>query len=205
MVQPRLVIASNNPGKVSEFRHLLAGCGWEIVSPSELGVSVDVEESGSTYAENARLKAEAFCKASGLAALADDSGLEVDALGGEPGPLHHVRGWDGRDNDERIRILLDAMKDVPPEQRTGRFRSVIVVVLPDGRLIEEEAVCEGVVADAASGDNGWGYDPVFLLPGRGVTMAQLADAEKNRVSHRGLAAAKIRARLIELAGEQLTH
>lgn len=205
MVLPRLVIASNNPGKVSEFRDLLAGCGWEVVSPAEVGVSIDVDESGSTYAENARLKAEAFCKASGLAALADDSGLEVDALGGEPGPLHHVRGWDGRDNEERIRILLDAMKDMPAERRGGRFRSVIVVILPDGRVIEEEEVCEGVVAEAPSGDKGWGYDPVFLLPQLGVTMAQLTDAEKNRVSHRGGAAAKIRQRLKQLAGGQLTQ
>ena len=197
--QPRLVIATNNLGKVSEFRELLAGCGWEIVAPADVGVSIDVEESGATYAENARIKAAAFAKASGLAAVADDSGLEVDALGGEPGALHHLHGWDGRDNAERIQILLDAMKDVPPEKRAGRFRSVIVVVLPDGRAIEEEGVCQGIVATAPSGDNGWGYDPVFFLPEPGVTMAQLSEAEKNRVSHRGIAAAKIRERLRELA------
>jgi XTP/dITP diphosphohydrolase len=197
--QQRLVIATNNPGKVSEFRDLLNGCGWQIVSPAEAGVAIDVDETGSTYAENARIKAEAFAKASGMAALADDSGLEVDALGGEPGALHHLHGWDGRDNDERIRILLEAMKDVPLEQRRARFRSVIVVVLPDGRVIEEEGACEGLVTAAPVGENGWGYDPVFLLPARGVTMAQLPEAEKNRVSHRGIAAAKIRERLRELA------
>jgi XTP/dITP diphosphohydrolase len=197
--QQRLVIATNNPGKVSEFRDLLNGCGWQIVSPAEVGVSIDVEESGSTYAENARIKAEAFAKASGMAALADDSGLEVDALGGEPGALHHLHGWDGRDNDERIRILLDGMKSVPLEQRRARFRSVIVVVLPDGRVIEEEGVCQGLVTAAAVGENGWGYDPVFLLPERGVTMAQLPESEKNRVSHRGIAAAKVRERLRALA------
>jgi XTP/dITP diphosphohydrolase len=134
-----------------------------------------------------------------MAALADDSGLEVDALGGEPGALHHLHGWDGRDNDERIRILLDAMKSVPLEQRRARFRSVIVVVLPDGRVIEEEGVCEGLVTAAPVGENGWGYDPVFLLPERGVTMAQLPESEKNRVSHRGIAAAKVRERLRALA------
>jgi XTP/dITP diphosphohydrolase len=196
---PRLVIATNNPGKVSEFRDLLSGCGWDIVSPAELGVAVDVDESGSTYAENARIKAEAFAKATGLAAVADDSGLEVDALGGEPGALHHLHGWDGRDNAERIQLLLDAMKDVPLEQRRARFRSVIVIVLPDGRVVEEEGVCEGLVTAEAVGDNGWGYDPVFLLPKRGVTMAQLSEAEKNQVSHRGIAAARIRERLRELA------
>jgi XTP/dITP diphosphohydrolase len=193
------VIATNNPGKVSEFRDLLAGCGWEILAPADVGVSIDVDETGATYAENARIKAEAFARATGLAAVADDSGLEVDALRGEPGALHHLSGWDGRDNAERIQILLEAMQDVSPEQRTGRFRSVIVVVLPDGRVIEEEGACEGLVANAPSGDNGWGYDPVFLLPERGVTMAQLSEAEKNRVSHRGIAAAKIRERLRELA------
>lgn len=193
------MIATNNPGKVSEFRDLLAGCGWEILAPADVGVSIDVDETGATYAENARIKAEAFANATGLAAVADDSGLEVDALRGEPGALHHLRGWDGRDNAERIQILLEAMRDVAPEQRTGRFRSVIVVVLPDGRVIEEEGACEGLIANAPSGDNGWGYDPVFLPPERGVTMAQLSEAEKNRVSHRGIAAAKIRERLRELA------
>jgi XTP/dITP diphosphohydrolase len=199
MSQPRLVIATNNPGKVSEFRDLLEGCGWEIVAPSDVGVAIDVEENGATYAANARIKAEAFARAAGLAAVADDSGLEVDALGGDPGPLHHLHGWDGRNNAERIQILLDAMQDLPPDQRGGRFRSVIVVVLPDGRAIEEEGVCEGIVATAPSGDNGWGYDPVFFLPERGVTMAQLSEAEKNRVSHRGIAAAKIRERLKQMA------
>jgi XTP/dITP diphosphohydrolase len=199
MGQRHLLIATNNPGKVSEFRELLEGCGWEIVAPADVGVAIDVEEGGQTYAENARIKALAFSSASSLPAIADDSGLEVDALGGEPGPLHHVHGWDGRDNQERISILLEALKDVPDEQRQGRFRSVIVLAMPDGRVFEDEGSCEGVVARAAVGDNGWGYDPVFLLPERGVTMAQLSDTEKNRVSHRGIAAAKMRQRLRELA------
>jgi XTP/dITP diphosphohydrolase len=178
---------------------LLSGCGWEVVSPSEAGVLVDVLEDGATYSDNARIKAQAFAQASSLAALADDSGLEVDALNGEPGALHHLNGWDGRDNDERIRILLEAMKDVPPERRTGRFRSVIAVVLPDGRVFEEEGVVEGLVSMAPSGEHGWGYDPVFILPERGVTLAELPEVEKNRVSHRGLAAAKMRERLKDLA------
>jgi XTP/dITP diphosphohydrolase len=199
MSEPRLIIATNNPGKVSEFRELLQGCGWQIIAPSDVGVSIDVEESGASYEENARLKAQAFCRASGLPALADDSGLEVDALGGEPGALHHVHGWDGRDNEERIAILLRALEDVPMERRTGRFRSVIVVAFPDGPLLKEEGSIEGLVAEAPSGANGWGYDPVFLLPGRGVTVAELTPSEKNRISHRAVAAAKIRERLRELA------
>jgi XTP/dITP diphosphohydrolase len=196
---PRLLIATNNPGKVDEFRGILAGCGWDVVAPAELGISVDVEESGATYLENARLKARAFAEASGLAALADDSGLEVDALNGEPGALHHLHGWDGIDRDDRIAILLRAMKDVPPDRRGGRFRAVIVVVLPDGSAIDVEGTCEGLITEAPVGDGGFGYDPVFFLPQRGITMAQLSPEEKNAISHRAVAAAKIREQLRRLA------
>jgi XTP/dITP diphosphohydrolase len=196
---PRLLIATNNPGKVDEFRGILAGCGWDVVAPAELGISVDVEESGATYLKNARLKARAFAEASGLAALADDSGLEVDALNGEPGALHHLHGWDGIDRDDRIAILLRAMKDVPPDRRGGRFRAVIVVVLPDGSAIDVEGTCEGLITEAPVGDGGFGYDPVFFLPQRGITMAQLSPEEKNAISHRAVAAAKIREQLRRLA------
>jgi len=199
MPQPRLVIATNNAGKVIEFRDLLDGCGWEVVSPADVGVAIDVDETGATYADNARLKAQAFCKASGLPAIADDSGLEVDALGGEPGPLHHLKGWDGNNDVERVQILLDALKDVPEDKRSGRFFSVIVVAMPDGSVIEEQGVVEGTIAFAPVGDSGWGYDPVFLLPQRGVTMAQLSEQEKNRVSHRFIAFEKIKQRLVEMA------
>jgi XTP/dITP diphosphohydrolase len=197
MSQPRLLIASNNAGKIAEFRDLLRDCGWRIVSPTDVGLEIEVQETGESYADNARLKAEAFCRASGLAALADDSGLEVDALGGEPGPLHHLRGWDGRDQVERIAILLNALRDT--QERQARFRAVVVVALADGRVLEEDGVCEGVIATSPAGDGGFGYDPVFLLPERGMTMAQLTPAEKNRVSHRAAAARKISARLRELA------
>jgi XTP/dITP diphosphohydrolase len=195
MSLPRLVVATNNPGKVIEFRDLLQGCGWEVVSPADAGVSIDVEETGATYAENARIKAQAFCEASGLPAIADDSGLEVDALDGDPGPLHHLHGWDGSNDTERIKILLDALKDVPEGKRSGRFFSVIVVVLPDGAVIEEQGVVEGTITFAPAGESGWGYDPVFFLPGRGLTMAQMSEQEKNRVSHRAIAFDKMRKRL----------
>jgi XTP/dITP diphosphohydrolase len=198
-VPPRLLIASANPGKVAEFRHLLADCGWEIVSPADIGLSLDVDETGASYAENARIKAEAFSRAAGLAALADDSGLEVDALEGEPGPLHHRRGWDGADANDTCRILLEAMKDVPPERRTGRYRAVLVLYLPDGRTVQTEGVEEGTITDAPRGAGGFGYDPVFYLPELGQTVAELSVAEKNRVSHRGLATIEMRDRLRELA------
>jgi XTP/dITP diphosphohydrolase len=199
MAAPRLVIATNNPGKVIEFRDLLDGCGWEVVAPSDIGVSIDVDETGATYAENARLKAEAFCRASSLPAIADDSGLEVDTLNGEPGPLHHVKGWDGRNDADRVQILLEALNAVPEAKRTGRFFSVIVVAMPDGSILEEQGVVEGTIAFAPVGDSGWGYDPVFVLPERGVTMAQLSEQEKNLVSHRFIAFAKMKQRLIEIA------
>ena len=199
MDQPRLVIATNNPGKVVEFRDLLEGCGWEVLASADIGVSIEVDETGATYAENARLKAQAFCRASGLPAIADDSGLEVDALGGDPGPLHHLHGWDGNNDPERIQILLDAMKDVPEGERTGRFYSVIVVVLPNGDAIEEQGVIDGTIAFAPLGASGWGYDPLFILPDRGLTLAQLSEAEKNRVSHRAIAFGKIRHRLRAMA------
>lgn len=198
--EPELVIATSNPGKVEEFRELLQGCGWRVVAPADLGVSLEVEETGVSYLENARIKAEAFCRATGRAALADDSGLEVDVLGGEPGPLHHLHGWDGADRDDRIAILLRAMEGIPPERRSSRFRAVIVVALPDGTMIDVEGTCEGTITFAPVGEGGFGYDPVFLLPERGVTMAQLSPQEKNEVSHRGRAAAKLRESLRWLAG-----
>jgi XTP/dITP diphosphohydrolase len=195
---PRLLIASNNEDKVGEFRELLRNSGWQAISPAEAGVAADVEETGSTYAENALLKAEAFARASGLPALADDSGLEVDALGGEPGALHHLHGWDGRDQRERIDILLRALEGLAPQQRSARFRAVIVVFLPDGRMIEAEGACEGVITTAPAGSGGFGYDPVFYLPELGRTMAELTPEEKNRVSHRAVAAARLREQLLAL-------
>jgi XTP/dITP diphosphohydrolase len=200
---PRLIMATNNKDKVEEFRDLLRGCGWQVIAPSEAGVNLDVEESGQSYVENARLKAEAFSRAGGLAALADDSGLEIDALNGEPGALHHLRGWDGATQGERISILLDAMKEVPPGQRAARFRAVLVVALPDGRFLEQEGTCEGSIAEAPIGRGGFGYDPVFVLPREGRTMAELSAAEKNRVSHRAVAANRLKPRLRVLAGSEL--
>ena len=196
----RLVIASNNLDKVDELRLLLGDCGWELVAPSELGLHVDAEEAGATYAENARIKAEAFMRASGLPSLADDSGLEVDALNGEPGALHHLNGWDGRDQAERISILLGAMKDVPEGERTARFRAVIVVAMPDGTELLEEGVLEGEIAFSPSGESGFGYDPVMFVPEARKTVAELSVGEKNAISHRGRAAVKVAGRLREKAG-----
>ncbi len=162
-------------------------------------MKLEVDETGATYSDNARIKAQAFSNASGLAALADDSGLEVDALDGQPGALHHLHGWDGHNDAERIEILLAALQEVPKEQWIGRYQAVVVVVLPDGRVLEGKGTEEGVVVDTPVGTNGFGYDPIFLLPELGKTAAELSMAEKNRVSHRALATFAVRDQLRALA------
>jgi XTP/dITP diphosphohydrolase len=198
MTARRLLIASNNRDKVEELRHLLGDCGWDIVAPADLGLRVDVEETGATYAKNARLKALAFMRASNLPALADDSGLEVDALHGEPGALHHLHGWDGRDQAERIHILLEALRDVPEGERTARFRAVIIVTFPDAPDLQAEGILEGSITLAPTGEAGFGYDPVMYIPELGKTVAELTLVEKNNISHRARAAQKIASRLQSL-------
>ncbi len=186
-----------------EFRALLGDCGWELVTPGEIGISLGVAETGATYAENARIKARAFAEASGLPALADDSGLEVDALGGEPGPLHHAKGWDGANDAERIELLLSHLGSVPSEGRTARFRIVLSLALARDESIEVEGTCEGVIGGEPVGTGGFGYDPVFFLPERGKTMAELSFPEKNEVSHRARAAGALCPRLQALASRSV--
>ena len=191
--KPRLLIATNNLGKVAEFRRLLDACGWELVTPADIGLELEVEEAGQTYAENATIKAEAYAKASGLVTLADDSGLEVHALGGRPGPLSARYAGPDRTDGERVQALLQELTGVPDDKRTARFRCVIAIAAPEGRVELVEGKVEGRIAHEPRGENGFGYDPVFLLPDRGVTTAELPPDEKNAVSHRGAAARKARA------------
>ncbi|MBN1977569.1 MAG: RdgB/HAM1 family non-canonical purine NTP pyrophosphatase [Anaerolineae bacterium] len=183
----KLLVATQNPGKVREFRLLLAQLEAAICFPSDLGLNIDVPEDGDTYADNAGQKALAYARASGLLTLADDSGLEVDALDGAPG-VHSARYTPGHDAD-RVAALLAHLKDVPPDQRTARFRCVVVVASPDGEAHSAEGVCEGRIASEPAGQGGFGYDPVFFLPEYGCTMAQLSQEEKNRTSHRARAIA----------------
>ncbi len=189
---PRLLVATNNPGKVAEFRQLLEGCGWDVVTPAELGLSVQIEESGQTYAENATIKAVEYARVSGLVALADDSGLEVDALNGRPGVLSARYAGPDRTDEERVRALLKELRNVPDELRTARFRAVIAIAEPAGRVTLVEGAVEGRIAAEPRGENGFGYDPVFLLPQRDLTTAELPADEKNLISHRGVAARKAR-------------
>lgn len=184
---PRLILATNNAGKVAEYRALLADCGWEIVTPADLGLELDVDESGTDYRANAKIKAEAFAKESGLLALADDSGLEIDALGGRPGPLS-ARYGGGRTDEERFERVLSEMKGMPPEKRQARFRCVIALADPSGKVQFADGECEGLIAEEPRGSNGFGYDPIFYLPERGLTIAELSWEEKNKISHRGRAA-----------------
>ena len=192
-VMPRLLLATSNAGKVAELRQLLDGCGWELVTPADLGLKLQVDESGQTYAENATMKAVNFARASGLVTLADDSGLEVDALNSRPGVLSARYAGADRTDAERVEALLAELRDVPDERRGARFRCVITIADPQGRVELVEGAVEGRIAREPRGANGFGYDPVFLLPDRGLTTAELPPDEKHAVSHRGVAARKARA------------
>lgn len=180
----KLVLASKNPHKLLEMQTILGRLGLEVILESQAGVDVEVEETGTTFEENALLKATAVMKASGMAAIADDSGLMVDALDGAPG-VYSAR-YGGLDSDAaRTQLLLEHMKDVPDGQRTARFVSAIACALPDGRIVTARGTCEGVITRQPAGENGFGYDPVFYVPSLGKTFAQAAAEEKNAISHRG--------------------
>jgi len=192
----QLLIATNNRGKVREYRDILGDLQLELVFPADIGIDLEVEETGATYEENARLKAESFAEASGLVTLADDSGLEVDALGGAPG-VHSRRYAQGSDAD-RYRFLLEQLQGIPAEKRTARFRCVIVIATPAEETHSCEGICPGIIISAPRGKGGFGYDPVFYLPELGLTMAELAPEEKNRLSHRGRAGQAARLVLMQL-------
>ena len=183
-----LLIATGNPGKVREYQELFDQLPVRCLSPADLGVHLDIEEHGTSYRENARLKAVPFAEAAGCATLADDSGLEVDALDGRPG-IHSARyGGPGLEDAGRNRLLLQELAGVPWQARTARFRCVIALARPDGLVEITEGLCEGRIALEAAGTGGFGYDPIFFLPEFGCTMAQLPEGIKNTISHRARAA-----------------
>ncbi len=182
----QVLIATHNHGKLREYQELLAGLPCELVTLDEVGIREDVAETGATFAENARLKANAYAQTSGLLTLADDSGLQVAALGGEPG-VHSKRYAAGSDAD-RVAFLLNKLRDVPDGKRAAWFRCVIAIASPEGKLWECDGICEGEIAFTPRGANGFGYDPVFYFPARGVTLAELSAREKNKISHRARAA-----------------
>jgi len=191
-----LMLATSNPGKVKELRDLLARhfdlSGVSLLTPRDWPAPLpDVAETGTTFAENARLKASALAAATSLPALADDSGLCVDALGGGPG-LYSAR-WAGAaaSDADRNAKLLQALADVPPERRTARFVCAAALALPGAETWAAEGICEGIILTAPRGANGFGYDPLFLLPHQDRTMAELTAEEKNRLSHRALTVARL--------------
>ena len=165
---------------------MLSGAGVDLLTPKDLGISLDVEETGETYEENAALKARAFARASGLPSLADDSGLEVGTLAGAPGVRSARYAGTGSDKDN-VDLLLLNLKDIPEQKRTARFVCVVAIALPSGDIQYARGQCEGTIGEERRGDGGFGYDPVFFPEGRTLTMAQLPPDEKNNLSHRGRA------------------
>ena len=195
----RLVLASKNGKKLAEMRDILSHMGVEVCLQSEAGVDVDVEETGTTFEENSLLKARAVMQASGLPAIADDSGLCVDALGGAPGVYSARYGGPGLDDTGRYRLLLENMRGQP---RGAKFVSVITLCMPNGDVITARGECPGTLAYAPQGENGFGYDPVFFVPEKKKTFAQLTPEEKNAISHRGRALAVFQEKLAAyLAGQ----
>ena len=187
---PRLLIATHNTGKLRELTELMGTIPYELVSLGDLGIHHDVDETGSTFEENATLKAEAYCELAGIITLADDSGLEVDVLGGEPGVRSaRYAGPDATDAD-RVEFLLGKLAGIDPEIWSARFRCVIAISEPNGPTTLHSGSCEGRVVPEPRGENGFGYDPVFLFPDIGLTMAELSNERKNSVSHRSEAARK---------------
>ena len=181
----RFVLATHNPGKLQEMGEILRDLGVEVVSPAALGIPVDVEETGTTFLENALLKAKAICRAANLPAIADDSGLCVDALNGAPGVYSARYGGEGLDDRGRCMLLLNSMRGATT--RAAHFSCAVACVFPNGDTLTTEGRCDGSIAYAPLGDGGFGYDPVFLLPGTGKTFGQLSQEEKSAVSHRGKA------------------
>ena len=190
----KFVIATKNPKKKQELERILTPMGFEVLCEADLDAPLpEVEETGETFEANALLKARSACEATGLAAIADDSGLCVDALGGAPGVYSARYGLPGWDDRQRTEHLLHNMEGIPREKRTARFVSAVCCVLPDGRSLILRGECEGSIAVAPCGENGFGYDPVFLVGDR--TFSQLDAAEKDRVSHRGHALRLLREKL----------
>lgn len=183
----KLVLASKNAKKLAEMNAILSELGVEVCSEAQAGVDVDVEETGTTFEENSLLKARAVMEASGLPAIADDSGLMVDALGGDPGVYSARYGGPGLDDTGRWQLLLKNMAG--ESNRACKFVSVICCAFPDGGEVMARGECPGILAQGPSGDGGFGYDPIFYLPQLGKTMAQLTPAEKNQISHRARALA----------------
>jgi len=196
---PRLLLATNNPGKVAEYRALLEGCGWEIVTPADLGLELADEETGETYEENARLKVLRGAQASGLVTLADDSGLEIEALEGAPGLGSARFLGEEASYQERFDDILRRLEGLSQEKRRASFVCVIAIAQPGSREVRfARGEVDGFIAEEPRGGEGFGYDPIFWLPQHSATMAELTARQKNAISHRARAATLARQILREL-------
>lgn len=200
--KPKLALATLNPAKAREIKSLLGEIPFEVISLAELPGAHLPPEGESSYAVNALAKARAAARLTGALALADDSGLEVDAFGGRPGTSSARYGGPGLNDSERCSRLLDDLRGVPDERRAARFRCVIVLADPGGSEQVVESVAEGLIAQAPRGEGGFGYDPIFFYPPLGLTFAELAPEVKNRVSHRGRAVALVRELLLAWSRER---
>ena len=191
----RILFATGNQGKMKEVREILVDLGVEVISMREAGVSAEIVEDGETFEENAVIKARTIMELTGEVTLADDSGLEIDALGGEPG-VYSAR-YMGEDTSYHIKNndLIRRLSQVPRQQRTARFVCSIAVAFPDGEIITTDGVIEGLIGYEEAGENGFGYDPIFVVPQLGCTTAQLSDEQKNEISHRGKALRKMKEEL----------
>lgn len=192
-----LIAATGNRGKLVEIREILGPHFDRILSQKEAGILLDVEEDTDTFAGNAMKKARAFCEVTGMPAVADDSGLCVDALNGEPGVYSARYMGEGHTDAERSAFVLEKMKDVPEDRRSARFMCAAVIAFPDGTSITAVGSCEGKIAYEPAGENGFGYDPIFVPEGETRTFAQMTDGEKNAISHRGRAMRLLYERLSE--------
>ena len=188
----KLIFATGNENKMKEIRMILADCGYEILSMKEAGIDIDIVEDGKTFEENAMIKAKAISEVAGCVVLADDSGLEVDALDKAPG-IYSAR-FMGEDTSYKIKnqAIIDKLEGVPDEERTARFVCAIAAAFPDGRVETRRGTIEGRIGYEESGENGFGYDPIFYVPEFGKTTAELSPEEKNQISHRGKALTMIK-------------
>ncbi len=193
----KIILASNNNGKIKEFREIFKDMDIELVPMKEAGIDVDIEENGETFEENSLIKARTVCKLSGCITIADDSGLEVDYLGGQPG-VYSAR-FMGHDTsyDIKNKAIIDKLKGVSGKDRSARFVAVIAAVFPDGRELVTRGTMEGIIGQEPLGENGFGYDPILFLPEYNKSSAELAPEEKNKISHRGKALEKMKTALEE--------
>lgn len=197
-MEKRILFATGNAGKMKEIRMILSDLPLPVISMKEAGVAAEIEENGSTFEENAVIKARAVMELTGEIALADDSGLEIDYLDGAPG-IYSAR-FMGEDTSYDIKntALIEKLEGVPEEQRTARFVCAIACALPDGRILTSRGAMEGVIAHEIRGENGFGYDPIFYLPEYGLTSAEISPEQKNELSHRGKALRAMKEQLADI-------